>query len=248
MPKKHALIAGRINCTCIFYFLHLFCYSTWKCWPAYKASRENPTHSPTPCEILHFSTGDWGPKLAYTKRNPYIFTCVPFWSFSVTTSPKFLRVGFRCCVYSAASSVVKCNGSALSGGTVELDLISQFALQFYVCFTDEEILKLYFRWHFGDTRDKWFCKERCELQMRRENTECERNQWAPWSASWPALSSSFFYTKLRDPKPIATMNQNYASSKSGKKSQLKDITRNIKRNISNPKPLVHQKSTKNTLP
>lgn len=137
MPKKHALIAGRINCTCIFYFLHLFCYSTWKCWPAYKASRENPTHSPTPCEILHFSTGDWGPKLAYTKRNPYIFTFVPFWSFSVTTSPKFLRVGFRCCVYSAASSVVKCNGSALSGGTVELDQISQFALQFYVCFTDE---------------------------------------------------------------------------------------------------------------
>ena len=164
MPKKHALIAGRINCTCIFYFLHLFCYSTWKCWPAYKASRENPTHSPTPCEILHFFKGDWGPKLAYTKRNPYIFTFVPFWSFSVTTSPKFLRVGFRCCVYSAASSVVKCNGSALSGGTVELDLISQFALQFYVCFTDEEILKLYFRWHFGDTRDKWFWKERCELQ------------------------------------------------------------------------------------
>lgn len=128
MPKKHALITGRINCTCIFYFLHLFCYSTWKCWPAYQASRESPTHSPTSCEILHFSTGDWGPKLACTKRNPYIFTFVPFWSFSVTTSPTFLRVGFRCCVYSAASSVVKCNGSALSGGTVEqFDQINQFA-------------------------------------------------------------------------------------------------------------------------
>lgn len=199
MPKKHALIAGRINCTCIFYFLHLFCYSTWKCWPAYKASRENPTHSPTPCEILHFSTGDWGPKLAYTKRNPYIFTFVPFWSFSVTTSPKFLRVGFRCCVYSAASSVVKCNGSALSGGTVELDLISQFALQFYVCFTDEEILKLYFRWHFGDTRDKWFWKNGASYRWDVKTRSAKRNNEAPWSAPWPALC-------LLDGKPIARMN------------------------------------------